>query len=180
MGHGRDEDTVDNADLFDTVGFFISYTPMVLTLAGTNGSSTPDLLTDQIQPIMRRGLDFDLLRYMTSDATVRQAFGSLPRAQILFNHLGKRDELDTVPSGAAFALANESIGNTHSPSGIRYYPLAVASQVWKDQLRVNFVYSENLHDRSTVESLAAEFRSRLMALVARSSKRKDQSEVGAA
>jgi non-ribosomal peptide synthase protein (TIGR01720 family) len=180
MGHGRDEDAVDNADLFDTVGFFISYTPMVLTLAGTNGSSTPDLLTDQIQPIMRRGLDFDLLRYMTSDATVRQAFSSLPRAQILFNHLGKRDELDTVPSGAAFALANESIGNTHSPSGIRYYPLAVASQVWKDQLRVNFVYSENLHDRSTVESLAAEFRSRLMTLVARSSKRKDQSEVGAA
>ncbi len=169
MGHGRDEDAVDNADLFDTVGFFISYTPMVLTLAGTNGSSAPELLTDQIQPIMRRGLDFDLLRYMTSDATVRQAFSSLPRAQILFNHLGKRDELDTVPAGAAFSLADESIGNTHSPSGIRYYPLAVSSQVWRDQLRLNFVYSENLHTRATVERLADQFKLRLMTLVAHAS-----------
>ena len=171
MGHGRDEDAFDDVDLFGTVGFFISYTPMVLTLSGRRSGSAPELLTDQIQPIMRRGLDFDLLRYMTSDATVRQRFGALPRAQILFNHLGKRDELDTVPGGSRFSLAAESIGNTHSPSGVRYYPLAISSQVWKDQLRLNFVYSENLHARSTVESLAEQYRSRLMACVALSARK---------
>jgi len=175
MGHGRDEDAFDDVDLFETVGFFISYTPMVLTV-GSNGSkgssesngstSSPRLLTDQIQPIMRRGLDFDLLRYMTSDATVRQQFSALPRAQILFNHLGKRDELDTVPGASEFSLAAESIGNTHAPSGIRYYPIAISSQVWKDQLRLNFVYSENLHTRATVEALAEAFRAKLMGLVA--------------
>ena len=36
MGHGRDEDAFETADLFGTVGFFISYTPMVLTPAGTS------------------------------------------------------------------------------------------------------------------------------------------------
>jgi non-ribosomal peptide synthase protein (TIGR01720 family) len=174
MGHGRDEDAFDDVDLFETVGFFISYTPMVLTVgangsngSGSNGSgSRPKLLTDQIQPIMRRGLDFDLLRYMTSDATVRQKFSALPRAQILFNHLGKRDELDTVPGASDFSLAAESIGNTHAPSGIRYYPIAISSQVWKDQLRLNFVYSENLHTRTTVEALAEAFRAKLLGLVA--------------
>ncbi len=170
MGHGRDEDAFDDVDLFGTVGFFISYTPMVLTLSRRSSGTTPELLTDQIQPIMRRGLDFDLLRYMTSDATVRQAFGVLPQAQILFNHLGKRDDLDTVPGGSTFSLATEPMGNTHSPSGLRYYPLAVSSQVWRDQLRINFVYSENLHARATVEALAEQFRSSLMALVARSSR----------
>ena len=129
----------------------------------------PELLTAEIQPLVRRGLDFDLLRYMTSDATVRQAFTALPRAQVLFNHLGKRDELDTVPPGSTFSLAPESIGNTHSPSGIRYYPLAISSQVWKDQLRLNFVYSTNLHERSTIEGLAEDFRRRIAALVARTS-----------
>jgi non-ribosomal peptide synthase protein (TIGR01720 family) len=104
---------------------------------------------------------------MTSDATIRQTFSALPRAQILFNHLGKRDELDTVPPGSTFALADESMGNTHSPSGVRYYPLAVSSQVWRDQLRLNFVYSEHLHLRSTVEGLAERFRDRLLALAAR-------------
>ena len=59
------------------------------------------------------------------------------------------------------------MGNTHSPSGIRYYPLAVSSQVWRDQLRLNFVYSENLHLRSTVEALAEDFKRRLMALATR-------------
>jgi non-ribosomal peptide synthase protein (TIGR01720 family) len=104
---------------------------------------------------------------MTSDATVRQTFSGLPKAQILFNHLGRRDELDTVPPGSTFSLADESIGNTHAPSGIRYYPLAISSQVWRDQLRLNFVYSENLHRRSTVESLAEDFRKRILALAAR-------------
>jgi non-ribosomal peptide synthase protein (TIGR01720 family) len=166
MGHGRDEDAFESADLFGTVGFFISYTPMVLTPAGSS-TSAGDLLTEQIQPILRGGLDFDLLRYMTSDATIRQTFSALPRAQILFNHLGKRDELDTVPPGSTFALADESMGNTHSPSGIRYYPLAVSSQVWRDQLRLNFVYSEALHLRSTVEGLAEDFKRRILALAAR-------------
>jgi len=166
MGHGRDEDAFEDVDLFETVGFFISYTPMVLTVGGNGSSSRAALLTDQIQPIMRRGLDFDLLRYMTSDATVRQTFSALPRAQILFNHLGKRDELDTVPAASEFSLATESIGNTHAPAGIRYYPIAISSQVWRDQLRINFVYSENLHTRATVESLADAFRARLLRLVA--------------
>jgi non-ribosomal peptide synthase protein (TIGR01720 family) len=165
MGHGRDEDAFEWADLFGTVGFFISYTPMVLTVG--DASQPGDLLTGQIQPVLRRSLDFDLLRYMTSDATVRQAFRSLPRAQILFNHLGKRDELDTVPPGSTFSLAEESMGNTHSPSGVRYYPLAVSSQVWRDQLRLNFVYSERLHLRSTIEAFAEDFRTRIMALAAR-------------
>ena len=168
MGHGRDEDAFDDVDLFGTVGFFISYTPMVLTLPRRKRRTAPALLTDQIQPIMRRGLDFDLLRYMTSDATVRQAFGALPQAQILFNHLGKRDDLDTVPGGSSFSLASEPMGNTHSPSGLRYYPLAISSQVWREQLRVNFVYSENLHNQATVEALAELFRSTLIDLVARS------------
>jgi non-ribosomal peptide synthase protein (TIGR01720 family) len=165
MGHGRDEDAFEWADLFGTVGFFISYTPMVLTMG--DASQPGELLTSQIQPVLRRSLDFDLLRYMTSDATVRQAFKSLPRAQILFNHLGKRDELDTVPPGSTFSLAEESMGSTHSPTGVRYYPLAVSSQVWRDQLRLNFVYSESLHLRSTVDALAEDFRTRIMALAAR-------------
>ena len=35
MGHGRDEHAVDDVDLFGSVGFFISYTPMVLTCRAT-------------------------------------------------------------------------------------------------------------------------------------------------
>jgi non-ribosomal peptide synthase protein (TIGR01720 family) len=162
MGHGRDEEAFDDVDLFGAIGFFISYTPMVLTIPG--GEQDLQLLTSQIQPILRRGLDFDLLRYMASDATVRQVFGALPRAQVLFNHLGRRDELDTVPPGSTFSVAPESIGETHSPQGLRYYPIAISSQVWRERLQLNFVYSEHLHERATIEFLAGQFRDRLMAV----------------
>jgi non-ribosomal peptide synthase protein (TIGR01720 family) len=167
MGHGRDEDAVDGADLAGSVGFFISYTPMVLTVQANGANSGSALLTDQIQPILNRGLSFDLLRYMTSDATIRQTFSALPRAQVLFNHMGRRDSLDTVPSGSSFSQALESMGETHSPSGIRYYPLAISSQIWRGRLMLNFVYSENLHERSTVERLAEEFRRSLLDSAAR-------------
>ncbi len=166
MGHGRDEEAFDDVDLFGAIGFFISYTPMVLAVP-RDARTALQVLGSQIQPILRRGLDFDLLRYMTSDATIRQTFGALPRAQVLFNHLGRRDELDTVPPGSSFSLAPESIGQTHSPQGLRYYPIAISSQVWRDQLRLNFVYSENLHERTTVEALADRYREHLMAQAAR-------------
>jgi non-ribosomal peptide synthase protein (TIGR01720 family) len=166
MGHGRDEEAFDDVDLFGAIGFFISYTPMVLAVP-RDARTALQVLGSQIQPILRRGLDFDLLRYMTSDATIRQTFGALPRAQVLFNHLGRRDELDTVPPGSSFSLAPESIGQTHSPQGLRYYPIAISSQVWRDQLRLNFVYSENLHERTTVEALAERYREHLMAQAAR-------------
>ena len=172
MGHGRDEDAFDDVDLFGTVGFFISYTPMVLTLSGRRSGSAPELLTDQIQPIMRRGLDFDLLRYMTSDATVRQRVRCLAAGRRSCSTTWASAMSSTrcrVAPGSRW-LPNRS-GNTHSPSGVRYYPLAISSQVWKDQLRLNFVYSENLHARSTVESLAEQYRSRLMACVALSARK---------
>ena len=104
---------------------------------------------------------------MASDATVRQAFGELPRAQILFNHHGRRDEPDELPRSSMFAAAPESIGDTHNPSNIRYYPIALSSEVSHGVLRLNFVYSSNLHERATVTTLVDEFRRQLTAEVAR-------------
>jgi non-ribosomal peptide synthase protein (TIGR01720 family) len=167
MGHGRDDGIVDGVDPFETVGFFVSYTPLVLRLPEAGTEPLPPSLPQQIDLLMRRWLGFDLLRYMASDGTVRQAFRDLPRAQILFNHHGQRDEPDEVPRSRMFREALEPIGHTHSPKGIRYYPLAVSSEIHRGQLRLNFVYSANLHERSTVARLIDEFRSQLTEAISR-------------
>ena len=167
MGHGRDDGIVDGVDPYATVGFFISYTPMVLRLPDASSGLAQPPLTDQIEPLMRRALDFDLLRCMTSDASIRDAFRDLPKAQILFNHHGQRDEPDEAPRSAMFAMAPESIGETHSPEGIRYYPIAVSSEIHRGQLRLNFVYSANLHERSTIASLTDEFMVELGEIISR-------------
>ena len=161
LGHGRDDAIAEGLDPMDSVGFFISYTPLVLQVPG-NGPRPSAPLTDQIQRLLRRGLGFDLLRYMASDADMRREFRELPRAQVLFNHQGRLDEPDELPRGSMFRPAKESSGQTHHPPGIRYYPLAVSSLIQHGCLRVAFVYSTNLHERSTIDGFADEFRRQFM------------------
>ena len=165
MGHGRDEDFVPDADLFDTVGFFISYTPMVLTV---DDPSAPTVLTGQIHDALRGGAGFDVLRTMSPDERIRQSLDVLPRAEVLFNYLGRRSRLDTTPEQPdppLLAATQEPAGRTHHPRGLRYYPLGVSAEVWAGQLRVTLVYSENLHRRETVEALAEDVRKGLLRYV---------------
>ena len=168
MGHGRDDGIADDIDPLESVGFFVSYTPLVLRIPGSGPEPRPVSLCEQIESLMDQGLSHDLLRYMCRDATVQQTFRDLPRAQILFNHHGQRDEPDEIPRGSLFAAAAESIGPTHCPEGIRYYPIAVSSEISHGQLYLNFVYSTNLHQRSTITTLSREFRQELAASVDRS------------
>jgi non-ribosomal peptide synthase protein (TIGR01720 family) len=161
MCHGRSDELVEGLDPLATVGFLISYTPLVLTVP-TSGSEDATGLVDQIDALLANRMGFDLLRYMSSDRAVRQAFGDLPRAEVLFNYHGQRDEPDEVPRSAMFSAASESIGPTHAAEGIRYYPLAVSSEISRGELFVDFVYSRNLHEHSTIEGLADSFRGRLL------------------
>ena len=166
MGHGRDEELVEDIDLFDTLGFFISYTPMVLSVAPKGSAGR--VLTQQIHSALRDGASFDLLRTMSPDAEMRATLEAMPRAEVLFNYLGKRSRLDTVPDQPEPLLLTEAAeppGETHNPRGVRYYPLSVSAEVWNGQLRMAFVYSENLHDKETVESLMARVEKLLRELV---------------
>jgi len=60
---------------------------------------------------------------------MRRSFSEVPRAEVLFNYYGKLDEPDDLPSSSFFGAARESSGNTHHPEGVRYYPLAIASNI---------------------------------------------------
>ncbi len=105
MGHGRYDGIADDVDPMETVGFFISYTPLVLRSSESGTGPAAASLTDQIEPLMRRSLDFDLLRFMTGDARLREALHGLPRAGILFNHHGQLDEPDELPRSSRFRAA---------------------------------------------------------------------------
>jgi non-ribosomal peptide synthase protein (TIGR01720 family) len=166
IGHGRDEAISAEVEPLSTVGFFISYTPLVVRRPDSGSASSIPSVRDQVRTVLRQGMDFDLLRFMTSDAEVRAAFARLPKAQVLFNHHGRRDEPDEVPRSPMFAYAPGAIGPTHSPGGLRYYPIAVSSEVGLGRLRFSFVYSANLHERASIATLVDLFRERLAASVA--------------
>ncbi len=163
MGHGRDS-LLDHIDLSRTVGFFISYTPLLLKLGK---DSLPNevlaLVTEQMEYLHAKGMSFDLLRYLCDDAEIAAKFRSLPRAQVLFNY---RSQYSKNPAkSSTFRPAQESRGVGESPRGIRYYPLAINGDVSKERLKLRFVYSKNLHRKTTIENLAHDFMTTLEKLI---------------
>jgi non-ribosomal peptide synthase protein (TIGR01720 family) len=92
---------------------------------------------------------------------------ALPQATIQFNYLGQFNQLF---SGAAlFEPAAEPPGafaRIASPRQPRPYVLEILGIVVNEELRLIWLYSENVHRRSTIEGLATEFMARLRALIA--------------
>lgn len=163
MGHGRG-DVIEGLDLSRTVGFFISYTPMAIQLPEDGASPVFEAVSEQLRRVFDKNMHFDLLRYLSEDMDIVTKLQSLPRAEVLFNYEGRRTQLASLPKGSMFRPAPEHSGATHGPDGLRYYPLAIYGSVYQDQLSFNFVYSQNLHKRSTIDKLAQTFMDALRAL----------------
>ncbi|WP_245820003.1 condensation domain-containing protein, partial [Rhodococcoides yunnanense] len=95
--HGRDESIVGDVDLSQTVGWFTSYFPVRLDLAGHSATEVledtsliGDVLVavkETLASVPDRGLGFGLLRWFGADS--EGALSSSPAAQIGFNYLGR-------------------------------------------------------------------------------------------
>lgn len=163
MAQGREESLVkENVDLSRTLGFFANYIPLVLESEAFRPRNVLATISQQIQRLSARGSSFDVLQYLSEDAEVIQKLRPLPKAEILFNYIGRRDENDLALTGESIFQATEDTGRvtegiTHDPAGLRYYPLAIQGRFPKGrQLGLKFVYSENLHRQATIERLARE------------------------
>ena len=80
---------------------------------------------------------------------------ALPQAEVSFNYLGQFDQV--LPEPSPFRLVWEPVGPTRSLRGTRTYLLEVLGFVAGRQLQWQWVYSENVHRRATIERLADSF-----------------------
>ncbi|WP_164014774.1 non-ribosomal peptide synthase/polyketide synthase [Pyxidicoccus trucidator] len=152
-GHGR-EDLFDDVDLSRTTGWFTTLFPLLL-------SAEPEALPGDILASMRqrlgdvphKGLGFGLLRYLRDarDPATR-ALAALPSPEVSFNYLGQLDSL--ADSGALFGLSRDPTGPMYGDQGPRRHVLDVNGHVLDGRLALRWTYSDNLHERSTIEHLA--------------------------
>ena len=172
-GHGR-EHLFEGVDLARTVGWFTAIFPVSLNIGN---SSTPvaglRAVKEQLRAIPNRGIGYGMLRYLSGNGEVADRLSRLPQAEVRFNYLGQRDTFlassnmfapwSAVPwhhfgqSGAKASHSREALetgGEAQSPKGERGYLLNVISSVTNGQLRFDWTYSENIHARKTIESLA--------------------------
>jgi len=152
MGHGRSSHAANPLDVARTAGFFLSYTPVMVSRdALAEGDDAQ--LAKTISSFLQRGEEFDLLRWMSADESIASELAALPAPQISFNYRGSMDTM--LAKDSLFSIAPEKLSmHEHNPVGRRYYPLSVVADVVEGRLSIRFVFSQQLHNSAEIERLA--------------------------
>jgi non-ribosomal peptide synthase protein (TIGR01720 family) len=162
-GHGR-ENVIESLNLSRTVGWFTSIYPVFLTLENLDHlGECLKSIKEQLRQIPNRGFDYGIGYYLNSDLTVQSQLKNYPKAQVSFNYLGQFTSHQIGEIG--WKLSQESSGSIHSPLGQRSHLIAIHGIVVDGQLDVEWQYSENFHQKTTIENLAAAYRDSLGSLI---------------
>lgn len=154
-GHGR-EDLFADVDLSRTVGWFTSVYPVTLERPALNQPvDWVRAIKEQLRAVRNSGVGYNALRWLSTDASVRQRLADAPRPEIAFNYLGQFDNL--TPTDAVLNLASEPRGPERSPQGVRSYLWEIDALVHGGRFQVNWTFGKSHHQRATIERLANEY-----------------------
>ncbi|KST70376.1 non-ribosomal peptide synthetase [Mastigocoleus testarum] len=160
-GHGR-ELLFDDVDLSRTIGWFTTRFPVVLSLKGIEVIEASEAtefavksIKEQLRKIPNRGIGYGLLRYMSEDLTSIEKLTAITQPEISFNYLGQFDQV--LSESAIFRLAKNSNSTERSLTGNRPHLIAIDGIVLEGKLQLHWTYSENIHQKSTIENLAQNF-----------------------
>ncbi len=176
-GHGR-EHLVDGVDVSRTVGWFTTLFPIALDIdPGNDMVDTLLTVKDQLQHIPDRGLSYGLLRYLSSDAAVRDGLARLAPSPVLFNYLGQFDAI--VADSALFSFASESTGPWRSPRARRTHALEIIAVVRNGQLEMAWHHDAEAQHEASIAQLADDMLAGLLELIgnATSSQRRARAPV---
>ncbi|MFN6478153.1 non-ribosomal peptide synthetase [Nostoc sp. DedQUE07] len=163
-GHGR-EDIIDGVDLSRTIGWFTTIFPVVLELGATeNLADALKSVKEQLRVIFNKGIGYGLLRYLSQDVEIAAQLQALPHAEISFNYLGQFDQL--LNTSSWIQPASEAAGHSQSLQNNRAHLLDINSIITGDRLQIEWIYSTNVHQQTTIASLAQEFVETLQGLIA--------------
>jgi non-ribosomal peptide synthase protein (TIGR01720 family) len=152
-GHGREE-LFEDVDLSRTVGWFTSLFPVLLQLPpSTQPGESIKSIKEQLRAIPQRGVGYGILRYLRADEIVKP-LQRIPSPEISFNYLG---QFDQVESATGWKFAPESTGQEQSSQQQREHRLDLSCLVIEGELQISWIYSNQLHQRKTIEELAQSY-----------------------
>ncbi|HEY6927654.1 MAG TPA: amino acid adenylation domain-containing protein, partial [Steroidobacteraceae bacterium] len=160
--HGRHE-ADSGLDLSRTVGWFTGLYPALLELDTSLIPQALQSIKQQLRSIPQEGFGYPLLRYLCTDAVLRERLAALPAADILFNYHGRIDS--SMSTSSSWRLAGEDI----TPVDLDYarctHPIEIIAAVVDGKLRVDWRYSKQLFTATSSEVFARHFEHHLRALV---------------
>jgi amino acid adenylation domain-containing protein/non-ribosomal peptide synthase protein (TIGR01720 family) len=154
-GHGREE-IGGGLDLSRTVGWFTTDYPVQLTDESPyEPGAALRSIKEQLRRVPRQGFGFGVSQYLDPDAAVRERFDALPQPVVGFNYLGQFDQV--FREEARFSYSTAPTGPSQAPDGRRVFVMEAYGLVSQGRLEMDFEYSENLHERATIQALAETF-----------------------
>ena len=150
-GHGR-EDITTGVDTSRTVGWFTSLYPLRLDIPTIKGEA--DMIKsvkEQLRQVPSKGLGYGVLKYINKEPSLQ---GTEPW-DIVFNYLGQLDNV--VSESSLFVAAGESQGAGQSGEQQVVEKMIINSSVRGGQLILNWNYSNEHYDESTIEKLSAAY-----------------------
>ncbi|MBX3301082.1 MAG: amino acid adenylation domain-containing protein [Nitrospira sp.] len=162
-GHGR-EDLFDGVDVSQTVGWFTTRFPVTLMPGTAEPGAAIQAIKAQLRRIPKKGIGYGILRYLSSDATIRGNFQALPHPLVTFNYLGQIDA--SFHHGGLFTLAPDSAGISRDPQSKRQDFLAVNAFIVNQQLWIDWTYPLKKSDARMLEDLAHRYVEILQNLIA--------------
>jgi non-ribosomal peptide synthase protein (TIGR01720 family) len=144
----------EGVDVSRTVGWFTTVYPALLDLEGAADHETAFCsIRDQLRAVPCHGIGYGLLRYLPGNETIADQLQSLPQAETTFLYLGRLDE--SLGSAHWVQRTDGIKGPERSPGGKRRHIFEIIASVSEaGALTFQWLYSANLHRRSTVESVA--------------------------
>jgi non-ribosomal peptide synthase protein (TIGR01720 family) len=163
-GHGR-EQISDQVEVSRTVGWFTTIYPVLLKVKGRLSEVGEVLkqVKEQVRSIPEQGMGYGMLRYLGAESESKRRLRALPQAEVVFNYTGQFDQ--TLSESGLFGAAREQRGEARSGANQRTHLLEVTGGIAGGQLQLTWSYSEEVHKRETVESVAADFIAALRQLI---------------
>ncbi|MBV9790940.1 MAG: SDR family NAD(P)-dependent oxidoreductase, partial [Chloroflexi bacterium] len=163
---GRGREAGLDLDLSRTVGRLSTRYPMLLDLGDLwDVSDIVKGVKEQLRSIPAQGLSYGLLRYLGDPETIEQ-LEALPSAEIGFAYTSDAEQI--LSESSIFGLADSLNAPACSPQGRRSHLLDIKGALLDGQLRLEWLYSEQLHDRATIERLADSTVESLQAIIEQS------------
>jgi len=171
-GHGR-EQINENIDLSRSVGWFTTSYPVSLKYENSydadkviidNSALGQDIISikEQLRAIPNKGLGYGVLRYLSNDLVLTKKLSTVNRASILYNYLG---QFKSDKNRSSLLNPGQDFSRHHDLSGPRSHLLEIDAMIVEGCLKLDWVYSKNLHDIKTIEELANKYISALRQLI---------------
>ena len=160
-GHGR-EPISETVDVSRTIGWFTSLYPVYVELPEQpQWSERLNTIKRQVRAVPVKGIGYGVLRYLAQDK-VRQAMAAVPHPPMVFNYLG---QFENESHGAFSVRPAAEAGPERAAENERQHLLDFSANVHNGEFHLYIMYSSQLFQADTIESLAHGFMDALKEII---------------